>query len=61
MESFCIRAVDSRKRVSLGGSLWKTTFDIDDLPLLDDVSMSCERLRSQRTSSVPSTTGVACS
>ena len=32
--SFCIRAVDSRNRVSVGGSLWKTTLEIDDLPLL---------------------------
>jgi len=32
--SFWIWAVDSRNSVSLGGSLWKTTLDIDDLPLL---------------------------
>lgn len=34
MESFCIRVVDSRKRVSVGGILWKTTLEIEDLPLL---------------------------
>lgn len=34
IESFWIRAVDSKNNVSLGGSLWKTTLDIEDLPLL---------------------------
>lgn len=34
MESFWIRAVDSRYKVSLGGSLWNTTLDIEDFPLL---------------------------
>ena len=34
MESFWIRAVDSRNKVSFGGSLWKTTLEMDDLPLL---------------------------
>jgi hypothetical protein len=37
MESFWMRAVDSRKRVSFGGSLWKTTLDMDDFPLLGAV------------------------
>jgi len=34
MESFWIRVVDSKKSVSLAGILWKTTLEIDDLPLL---------------------------
>lgn len=34
IESFWIRVVDSKKSVSVGGILWKTTLDIDDLPLL---------------------------
>ena len=34
MESFWIRAVDSRNSVSFGGSLWNTTLEIEDLPLL---------------------------
>ena len=34
IESFCILAVDSRNKVSFGGILWKTTLDIEDLPLL---------------------------
>lgn len=29
-----MRAVDSRKSVSFGGSLWKTTLEMEDLPLL---------------------------
>lgn len=32
MESFWMRAVDSRKSVSLGGSLWKTTLEMEDFP-----------------------------
>lgn len=35
MDSFLIRVVVSRYSVSLGGSLWKTTLEIDDLPLLE--------------------------
>lgn len=35
-----MRAVDSRKRVSFGGSLWNTTLEIDDLPLLNEQSAS---------------------
>lgn len=34
MESFWIRVVDSRNSVSVGCILWKTTLEIDDLPLL---------------------------
>lgn len=34
MESFLMRVVVSRYNVSAGGSLWKTTLDIEDLPLL---------------------------
>jgi hypothetical protein len=34
IDSFLILYVVSRNSVSLGGSLWKTTLDIDDLPLL---------------------------
>jgi hypothetical protein len=37
--SFWTRAVDSRNNVSLGGSLWKTTLDIDDFPLLPGMSI----------------------
>lgn len=39
MESFWIRVVDSRKRVSLGGILWKTTLAMEDLPLLRCVNV----------------------
>jgi hypothetical protein len=38
IESFWILAVDSRKRVSFGGILWKTTLEIEDFPLLLIVS-----------------------
>lgn len=38
MDSFLIRVVVSRYSVSLGGSLWKTTLEMDDLPLLQRVS-----------------------
>jgi hypothetical protein len=34
MDSFLMRYVVSRYKVSLGGSLWKTTLDMEDLPLL---------------------------
>lgn len=34
MDSFLIRVVVSKYSVSLGGNLWKTTLEIDDLPLL---------------------------
>lgn len=34
MESFWILTVDSRYNVSLGGTLWKTTLEMDDFPLL---------------------------
>lgn len=34
MESFWILTVDSKNSVSLGGTLWKTTLEIDDFPLL---------------------------
>ena len=38
MDSFLIRVVVSRYSVSLGGSLWKTTLEMEDLPLLQWVS-----------------------
>jgi hypothetical protein len=44
MVSFCIRAVDSRNNVSFGASLWKTTLEIDDFPLLSSAHQSI-RLR----------------
>lgn len=34
MLSFVILVVDSKKRVELGGILWKTTLCIEDFPLL---------------------------
>lgn len=34
MESFCILTVDSKNKVSVGGTLWNTTLEMDDLPLL---------------------------
>lgn len=43
MESFWMRVVDSRNRVSLGGILWKTTLAIEDFPLLLPVSLFCRR------------------
>jgi hypothetical protein len=36
MLSFVILVVDSKKRVELGGILWKTTLCIEDFPLLQD-------------------------
>ena len=35
IDSFLILVVVSRYNVSLGGNLWKTTLEIEDLPLLE--------------------------
>lgn len=54
MDSFLILYVVSRYSVSLGGSLWKTTLDIDDLPLLYLQVSRC-RVNAARSVSPPLT------
>jgi hypothetical protein len=59
--SFWIRVVDSRKRVSWGCILWKTTLVIEDLPLLlwflvKEIVLS----KACHTVSAPSTANEAC-
>ena len=52
--SLSMRVVDSMKMVSWGGGLWKTTFVIDDLPLLSTLSVGMSaKLRIKLTDAGP--------
>jgi len=60
IESFWIRAVDSRNSVSFGGILWNTTLEMDDFPLLLLVSDAIISGVAKLTFADPSTAISAC-